>query len=176
MKQALVRQETYREVEDSHAEWPDRTPHPYIPCTTLTTSACPSSIPLGSGERGCCKQIPQIQYREQQPKGIKVRHTVCSEQLFARMWANLEPSACWVSGKGINSNSDLSILRKVRPPQVFTKPEPLPEGEGGLTLKEAFWWPSQESAVTVQICHPTLCWVPLGVDPLGLSKQTDKKS
>lgn len=81
----LVRQETYREAEDSHAEWPDHTPHPYIPCTTLTTSVRPSCIPLGSGERGQCKQVPQIQYREEQPKGIKgkthslLRTVICQD-------------------------------------------------------------------------------------------------
>ena len=80
-----------------------------------------------------------------------------------------------MSGKGINSSSALPILKKVRPLQVFTNPELLLLGEGGLALKEAFLCPSQESAVTVQVCHPTLCWVPLGVDPLGLSQQTDQK-
>ena len=58
-----------------------------------------------------------------------------------------------------------------RPPLVFTNSEPL-HGEGKApALKETLWWPSQESAVTVQVCHPMLCWVPTGVDPLGLSKQ-----
>ena len=49
------------------------------------------------------------------------------------------------------------IIRKIRPPLVFINLEP-PQGEGkALALKETFWWPSQESAVTVQVSTP--CYV-----------------
>ena len=58
-----------------------------------------------------------------------------------------------------------------RPPLVFTSPGPL-HGEGkGLALKQTFWWSSQKSAITVQVCHSMLCWVSTGVNPFTFSKQ-----
>ena len=41
------------------------------------------------------------------------------------------------------------VIRKARPPLVFTNAEPPAWGGEGPALKETFWWPRQESAVTV---------------------------
>ena len=79
----------------------------------------------------------------------------------------MEPGAYQVNEAAV----PCPVIRKVRPPLVFTNPEPPPWGVEGLALKETFWWPSEGSAVLVHICPPMLCWVPLGVDSLGLSKQ-----
>ena len=49
------------------------------------------------------------------------------------------------------------LTRKVRPLLVFTNPEPPPREGKGPALKQTFWWPTQESAVTVQVSHPMLC-------------------
>ena len=56
-------------------------------------------------------------------------------------------------------------------PLVFTNPGPPHEEGWAPALNEAFWWASQRSAVTVQICHSMLCWVPLGAGPLSVCKE-----
>ena len=52
------------------------------------------------------------------------------------------------------------VTSKARQTLVFTNPEP-PMGSRRPGLKGNIPGPSQESAVTVQVCpHPTLCWAP----------------
>ena len=53
-------------------------------------------------------------------------------------------------------------------PLVSTNPGPPQEERWAPALREAFWWPSQESAVTGHVCCSMLCWVPLGVGPLSV--------
>ena len=70
MKQARVRQVMSREQENNHPEHPDHTLH------TLhnTYNLGPSPLlryPWGQVRSRHCNQIPQLQYRHQQPKSIK---------------------------------------------------------------------------------------------------------
>ena len=55
--------------------------------------------------------MPQIQYRQEQ-----------SQELTRSMEKELKVAV------------PSPVIRKVRPPQVFTKPEPLPQGEGGILV------------------------------------------
>ena len=90
MKQALVGQGMYREQENSHLEWPDHTLYPYTHCTTLTILVYPlTRYPWGQVCRGHCNQIPQIQYRQQQPQSIKIptmlRRVICQD--VGKFWS-----------------------------------------------------------------------------------------
>lgn len=106
---------------------------------------------------GLCNQIPQIQYTQQQPKSIKskipsmLRTVICQD--VGKFWSR----ACTGSmQKESRAAAPYPVIRKVRPPLFFTNQEPPPWGGEGLALKIIFCWSSQESAVTVLVCHPML--------------------
>ena len=77
----------------------------------------------------------------------------------------LEPIAYQVNGESMAAVS-CPVIRKVSPPPVSTNPEAPPRRGESPALKETFWRPRQKSAVTVQVWHPMLFWVLLGVDQL----------
>ena len=88
----------------------------------------------------------------------------------------ISPPFCDVPGvryRGrCNHIPQIEHRQKVRPPLVFTSPEPPHWEPQALALKGTFWWPSQEAAVPVQVYHP--CDLAGGGHPLGLSKQQQK--
>ena len=162
-----------------------RTLHPYVhstptytpPLHTLHDPYSPGPllfrhIPGVRYVRGYCNRIPQVQPRQQQPKTIK-----CKTPRMLRTVTCQDAGKLWSQAltRSMERESTVAVprpvVRKARPPLAFTNPEPPPRGGEGPALKETCWWPSQGSAFTVQICHPVLCGVPLGVGPLGLSKQ-----
>lgn len=95
VKQALGWAGMYAEnPEDSYVEWPDHTPHLYIPSMTYTLVHPLSQYPWGQVYRGHCNQIQQHNTDSSRQKILGVRDLACSEKSFiARMCRpTFEPS------------------------------------------------------------------------------------
>ena len=109
MKQALVEQGMYRGQENSHLEWPDHTLLLYVPCMTLTVLVRPSAL-ISLGQ--VCRDTATRHHKYNTDGGR-------SKLLTGSMQRESTAAV------------PCPVIRKVRPPPVFTNPGPPPrEGEG----------------------------------------------
>ena len=148
VKQALVEQGIYREQENSHPGWPDLTLHPYRPCTTLTVLVHPScmiSLGIQRYVEGHGHQIPQIHYGHQQLESINskipsmLRTVVCQD--VGKFWSQALTRSMEMESM---SAMPCPVIRKVRPPLVFTFTE-------GVLLM--YWHVGKEDGESLPLPH-----------------------
>ena len=142
----------YGEQKNSHLQWPEEMLHSYIPCTTLTILVHPSFW-----------DIPRVRYHEydtdSNSQSIKskapsmLRTIIC--QGMGKFWSqNFSLLNQW---KGNQQQHGPVQLQGREGHSCFSQTQSHPHGEGwNPAVKEASWWPSQQSAFPVQICLPTL--------------------